>query len=186
MWLPESRAAARRFLHPLAALAIAASVAGCFQPLYADRSLTGGPGPLEAMAHVEVLPIPAPRGSALERIAVLLQNELKFGLTGGAGAAPPTHQLAIRLGGSRTAVVTTEARPEFESVALDANYTLTDIATKKPVLNASATARATLSVPGAQQRFARSRGQLDAERRAAQVIADQIRARLASYFMAGT
>jgi LPS-assembly lipoprotein len=94
--------------------------------------------------------------------------------------------LAIRLGGSRTAVVTTEARPEFESVALDANYTLTDIATKKPVLNASATARATLSVPGAQQRFARSRGQLDAERRAAQVIADQIRARLASYFMAGT
>ena len=39
---------------------------------------------------------------------------------------------------------------------------------------------------GQQQKFARSRAQRDAEDRAAKVIADQIRSRLASYLVAGT
>jgi LPS-assembly lipoprotein len=37
-----------------------------------------------------------------------------------------------------------------------------------------------------QQRFAHQRAQRDAEDRAAKVIAEQIRSRLASYFVAGT
>jgi LPS-assembly lipoprotein len=41
-------------------------------------------------------------------------------------------------------------------------------------------------VPGQEQRFARLRGLRDAESRAGQVIADNIRSRLASYFAAGT
>jgi len=41
-------------------------------------------------------------------------------------------------------------------------------------------------VPGQQQRFASSRARRDAEDRAAKVIADQIRSRLASYLVAGT
>jgi LPS-assembly lipoprotein len=40
--------------------------------------------------------------------------------------------------------------------------------------------------PGLAQRFARARGLRDAEDRAAQLIADNIRARLASFFVAGT
>jgi LPS-assembly lipoprotein len=41
-------------------------------------------------------------------------------------------------------------------------------------------------IPGAEQRFARIRGLRDAENRAAKQVADHIRNRLASYFVAGT
>ena len=41
-------------------------------------------------------------------------------------------------------------------------------------------------VPGAEQRFAKQRAQRDAEDRAVHVVAETIRNRLASYFVAGT
>jgi LPS-assembly lipoprotein len=44
----------------------------------------------------------------------------------------------------------------------------------------------TYNTPGQQQRFVRERGLRDAETRAAKEIAEQIRTRLASYFVAGT
>ena len=47
-------------------------------------------------------------------------------------------------------------------------------------------ARVSYDIPGQQQRFARIRGLRDAENRAAKVIADNIKSRLASYFVAGT
>ena len=46
-------------------------------------------------------------------------------------------------------------------------------------------ARVSYDNPGQQQRFANARGQRDAENRAAKVIADNIKSRLASYFIAG-
>jgi LPS-assembly lipoprotein len=46
--------------------------------------------------------------------------------------------------------------------------------------------RVSYDIPGQQQRFARLRGLRDAENRAAKVIADNIRSRLSSYFIAGT
>jgi len=53
-------------------------------------------------------------------------------------------------------------------------------------LNGTTFARVSSDIPGLQQRFARSRAQRDAEERAGRVIADQIRARLASHLVAGT
>ena len=47
-------------------------------------------------------------------------------------------------------------------------------------------ARVSYDIPGQEQRFARLRGLRDAENRAAKVIADNVRTRLASYFAAGT
>ena len=47
-------------------------------------------------------------------------------------------------------------------------------------------ARVSYDIPGQEQRFARLRGLRDAETRAAKVIAENIRTRLASYFAAGT
>jgi LPS-assembly lipoprotein len=41
-------------------------------------------------------------------------------------------------------------------------------------------------LPGEQQRFAGARALRDAENRAAQIIADNVKSRLASYFVAGT
>jgi LPS-assembly lipoprotein len=47
-------------------------------------------------------------------------------------------------------------------------------------------ARASYDIPGSEQRFARIRALRDTENRTATVVADQIKSRLASYFVAGT
>jgi LPS-assembly lipoprotein len=63
---------------------------------------------------------------------------------------------------------------------------LTEIATNRVVVSGTTTARASYDIPGQEQRFAGARGQLDAQERTAKVIADNITARLASFFVAGT
>jgi LPS-assembly lipoprotein len=171
-----------------AVVVLAAGVAGCFQPLYGDRSVTGGSALRDSLSAVDVAQIDAPRGTPLARIAVETRNELVFDLTGGGGAAPPTHKLTIRLVPSRQAIFVDSRtlRAEYENFALEANYTLTDLATGKTAVTGSALTRVTYSTPGQQQRFARERALRDAETRASKEIADQIRSRLASYFVAGT
>ena len=186
MWSREQNRTASFVCRIAGALALAVTLAACFQPLYGDRSAIGGPGVREALAGVEIVPIEAPKGSDLAPLAVLIRNELMFGVTGGSGGAPPTHRLVVRLAASRTPVVSTIGTYEFETVAIDASFTLTELATKKVVLNANSGARATFDMPGSQQRFARDRGLRDAQMRSAKVVADQVRARLASYFFAGT
>jgi LPS-assembly lipoprotein len=54
------------------------------------------------------------------------------------------------------------------------------------VITGNTFARVSYDIPGQAQRFARARGLRDAENRAAKLIADNIKARLASYFVAGT
>jgi len=78
------------------------------------------------------------------------------------------------------------ARPDVWNYRLNATYTLTDIATGKPVVTASTFSRVSYNIPGQEQRFAGARGLRDAEDRAAKVIAENIRSRLASYFVAGS
>ena len=68
----------------------------------------------------------------------------------------------------------------------DAIYTLRDLATGKVVFTSRTFSRVSYDTPGQQQRFVGNRALRDAENRAAKVIADQIHARLASYFVAGT
>ena len=77
-------------------------------------------------------------------------------------------------------------RPDTVDYALNANYTLIEVKTGKPVLTSQTFARVTYDIPGQAQRFARDRGLRDAENRASQLIADNIKARLASFFVAGT
>jgi LPS-assembly lipoprotein len=186
MWSPERRPRARRLLGPAAALALAGLLGGCFQPLYAERTLTGAPGMREVLRHVQVAQITAPPATPLARLAVEVRNELTFGLDEGAGTAgvKPTHRLVINLrtSGSSLIVDPDTARPEFEVISLDADFQLTDIGTGKQVLSASATARVSYDIPGQQQRLAALRGQRNSQSRAAVLIAQQIRARLASYF----
>ncbi len=76
-------------------------------------------------------------------------------------------------------------RPDIENYGIDATYSLVDLATGKVVLTGQTFARVSYDIPGQQQRFARARGLRDAENRAAKVIAEQIRSRLASFFVAG-
>jgi LPS-assembly lipoprotein len=61
-----------------------------------------------------------------------------------------------------------------------------EISTAKVVGSGKTFARVSYEFPGQAQRFARLRGLRDAETRAAKVIAENVRSRLASYFIAGT
>lgn len=169
-------------------LAIAVLAGGCFQPLYGDRSPTGGPGIRDALSAVEVLPIVAPSGTSLARVGVEVRNGLLFELTGGSAAAPPTHRLNIRLAAHGLSVIVdiNSSRPDMQNYGIDAVYSLTEIATNKVVIKGQTFSRVSFDIPGQQQRFAGARGLRDAENRAAKVIAENIKLRLASYFVAGT
>lgn len=89
---------------------------------------------------------------------------------------------------SRTSVIVdvTTGLPDVENYGITATYDLIDAKSGKVVVNSQAFARVSYDIPGQEQRFARARGLRDAENRAAKEIADNIRARLASYFVAGT
>jgi len=77
-------------------------------------------------------------------------------------------------------------RPDTQLSAVNVSYTLTEIATGKIVLNSSTFGRASFDIPGSAQRFAQQRAWLNAEDRAVGSIAENIRNRLASFFVAGT
>jgi len=185
MWLPDF---SLRALRPVFALMLASLTAACFQPLYGERAVGGGSALRDSLAAVDVVQIEAPKGSPLARIAVEARNELNFNLTGGSGGAPPTHRLVIRLVRTGTTIVLDPItlRNEFDNFGLDAYFTMTELASGKSVVTGSTTTRVTYNAPGQEQRFARARALRDAETRAAKMIADQIRSRLASYFVAGT
>jgi LPS-assembly lipoprotein len=172
----------------LAALALAGLTAGCFQPLYGNQSLVGKAGVGDKLDAVEVAPIQAPNGTRLSRVGVNVRNELMYQLTGGGAAAAPNYRLDIRLSSTNLQVIVdiNTARPDIQNYGIDASYTLTDITNGKKVVSGTTFSRVSYNIPGQQQRFAGDRGLRDAENRAAKVIAENIRSRLASYFTAGT
>jgi LPS-assembly lipoprotein len=184
--------AVRRLTRFLAAAALAAATGACFQPLYGQRTVVGGSALVDALAGVDVVPINAAQGTALARIAVETRNQLIFELTGGSGQALSTHKLTIRLVATRNSLIreVRTGRDEFENFGLEANYTLSRVAApgspETAVMTGTAITRVTYNIPGAEQRFARTRALRDAENQAAKQIAEQIRSRLASHFVAGT
>jgi LPS-assembly lipoprotein len=178
----------RRVLRAAAALAIAALAGGCFQPLYGEQSPMGGPVLRDQLSAVDIMQIEAPKGSDEARIAVEIRNALMFDFSGGGSAAPPTHRLKIAISSTRASIIVDvhTSRPDIENYGINASYSLTEIATAKVVVTGQTFARVSYDIPGQAQRFARLRGLRDAETRAAKVIADNVRSRLASYFIAGT
>jgi LPS-assembly lipoprotein len=181
---------ALRGLTPLAVvLALGLATAGCFQPLYGDHTLAAGDSVRDRMSAVEVVPIVAKNGTPEARLAVELRNALMYDLNGGAASAAPTHRLQITIGTGVTTVIVdvVSGRPATQIEVVNASFTLTEIATQKVVLNTTTFARASFDAPGGgEQRFARQRASRDAEDRAVATIAENIRNRLASYFVDGT
>lgn len=172
----------------VAVAALAALTAGCFQPMYGERSASGGSALREKLQGVEVPPLNLPNGSREARLGVEIRNNLMFSMYGSAVGAPPTHRLLMRLSTSRLSIIVdpTTARPDIENYGIDVVYELKDNATDRTVLTGTTFSRVSYDIPGQAQRFARSRGLRDAEDRAAKVIADNINQRLASFFVAGT
>ena len=158
------------------------------QPLYGERSLTGGPVLRDQLSAVDIVQIEAPKGSDEARLAVEIRNALLFDFSGGGSAAPPTHRLKIAISSTRAAIIVdvNTSRPDIENYGINATYLLTEIATAKVVVTGQTFSRVSYDIPGQAQRFARLRVLRDAETRAAKVIAENVRSRLASYFIAGT
>jgi LPS-assembly lipoprotein len=171
-----------------AVIALGALNAACFQPLYATRSVAGGAPLGTALAQVQIERIDAANGTPEARLAVEIQNALDFEMNGGGGLVSPTHRLKVRMTTQRQSLITdvTSGRVVAEITGIDAHFTLTELATGKAVMNGRTFARVSSDYPGQQQRFARVRARLDAEDRAAKVIAENVRTRVASFFVAGT
>jgi LPS-assembly lipoprotein len=168
-------------------MALAALNAACFQPLYASRTVSGTALGTQ-LAQVQIERIEAPNGSPESRLAVELQNQIDFELHGGGGLISPTHVLKVRMTTDRSSIMTDVAtgRVLAEITGIDASFTLTELATGKQVMSGRTFSRVSSDYPGQQQRFARARARLDAEDRAAKVVAEAVRTRVASFFVAGT
>jgi len=171
----------------LAVAALAALTAGCFQPMYAERT-DGTPGLREKLTGVELPPINKPNASREARVGVEIRNALAFKLYGTATGMPPTHRLDIRFTTSRSSLIVSAATglPTSETLGIDAQYNLIEVATGKSVMTGSTFSRVSYDMPGSYQRFSRTRAVRDAEDRAANEIAENITTRLASFFTAGT
>jgi LPS-assembly lipoprotein len=171
-------------------VAAAGLTAGCWQPLYGTHESVGGvPDSVHyRLAAVDIPTIKAPLGSPVERIAVNMRNALEFDLHGGGGPNAPTHRLVVNVGTTQWTVVIdpTTGRPTAQIDTVGAYYHLDEIATGKAVVTDSAFAHVDYDIPGQQQRFAKQRAQRNAEDLATQAVAESIRNRLASYFVAGT
>ena len=171
----------------LAVVFIAASLtAGCWQPLY--RATPNADGVQDKFAAIDIPLIAAPKGTPTERVAVALRNALQFDLHNGEHAFAPTYQLKIIITNVQfTAYLDpTTGRPNTQISSVNASYSLVELATGKTAVNDSTFAHVDYDIPGSQQRFASQRAQRDAEDHAVQVVAEAIRNRLASYFVAGT
>ena len=193
MWWLRPRGAWRkaRVLARLAlVLAAAGLTAGCFEPLYGAHPTPGGDSVHDKLASIVLAPTKPAKGTPQERVSVELNNALQFSLGGGAGlsASTATYRLDITSTPTEITVVIdpNTGRPETQIGRVVASYTLVEIATGKAVVRDSTIAEVDYDIPGPQQRFAKQRAQLDSQDRATNVVAEAIRNRLASYFVAGT
>src|SRR5471030_1848408 len=114
MWWPEPRLTVSRIAPLATALALAFLLGGCFEPLYGEKTLAGGPGLTQRLRTVGIEPIRAASGTPNARLAVELQNDLSYDFTGGAGQTGKTHQLSIVLNTQNQQVIVDilTARPE--------------------------------------------------------------------------
>jgi LPS-assembly lipoprotein len=170
----------------LAVAALAALTAGCFQPMYAEHA-DGTPGLREKLMGVDLPPVNKPNSSRDARLGVAIRNALAFKLYGNATGTSPTHRLEIRFTTGRSDLMTdaNTGLPTSENYSLDAQFNLVEIATNKSVMTGTTFSHLSYDIPGSYQRFSRERALRDAEDRACQEVAENIKTRLASFFFAG-
>ena len=179
MWSPNSTIS--KAWKGLAVLALAGALGGCFQPMYGQSTLFGAGAKLrDDLRQVEVIEIQG-------RLGQEIRNDLIFELTGGQGnpvGAPYKLAITITAGSQTPLVDVASGRATSEIVVLDVIYRVLDVSNDKIVLSEKALAR--ISIDRSQQRYAGMRAVRDAQNRAAKLVAEQIRSRLASYFLTRT
>ena len=171
-------------------LALGTLTGACFQPLYGNQTISAGDSVRDKLAAIEIANIPArstvrqtPGSRSSSRNALMYDFEWRR------DPISPTYRLQITSIDSAIQTVIVDVasgRPDTQVSAVNATFTLTEIATGKVVLSSSTFGRASFDIPGSAQRFAQQRAWLNAEDRATAMIADSIKNRLASFFVAGT
>lgn len=174
MSLLKPPARTRRALLGRGAIALALALGGCnVRPLY-GTTIGGG------TAHAELAAIEIDQADT--RVEQVLRNELVFLFQRGGEAAPVRYRLRTILNQSKSAVAVEELAdvPAAYILSMTASFLLIDADTEQTLLTGTSFANA--SYDFSNQRFANLRAARDAEDRAAKVIADDIRTRIASYF----
>ena len=171
-----------RTLRLVAAVTIAASVAGCFRPLYGPT--VAGPRLQEVFASIRVEPIAAPPGQ--ERVTHFLRSELVFDLDGSGQPTPKVYKLNVAVAErvSTPIVDAISGRAQSATLVANADYTLTTLDGTRTITSGKATASA--SYDRSIQRFANVRAARDAEMRVAKLLSEQIRTRLAGALVSGS
>jgi LPS-assembly lipoprotein len=159
-----------RGLSVLAALALAAGLAGCFQPLYGEAS---HPGLVEDLRAIEVAPIK-------DRIGHYLADNLITDLNGTGQTSTPKYKLTVTVStGTSTPTVSSLTNVATSATMVgEAKYTLNKVEGGAQVLTGVATANA--SYDRSQQRYNDMRAQRDAEIRLARALSSEISLRLAA------
>lgn len=164
-----------RIVVVLALAVLGGGVSGCgFQPLYGSGTTTAGGARLsEAMASVDVQPIPG-------RVGQTVRKELVFSNTGG-GYAPEqkyTLRIAIRERDIKQLVrIDGDARGQVYQ--LEASFKLVDSSNGQVLYEGKAISRAAYS--RFQEVFANVRARYDAENRAAHTVSESIKTQVAGF-----
>ena len=174
MWSLERTA--RRSVRLLAVVALAGSVSACLRPLYGPTA-TGEPLK-DVLAAIDVQRVATKPNR--EHIGHYLRSELVFDLDG-SGEPPPKRyklSLVVRDGLAAPIVDSVTGRAVSAILITDVDYTLTNFDGTQTITKGTASASA--SYERTAQRFADVRAARDAEIRAARLLADQIKVRLAA------
>jgi LPS-assembly lipoprotein len=157
------------------ALCLTASVAACgdsgFRPLYAPSA--SGALVTERIKEVDFAPIPG-------RVGQRVRNDLIFQSTGGGNPLPPQYRFEVVLQENVTStLVDIKGQVGGAVYSLQASFRLIDPKQKKVVFQGTSHARA--SFERFESIYSNVRAREDAENRAARVIADDLKTRLAAY-----
>ncbi|MDQ0392422.1 LPS assembly lipoprotein LptE [Labrys monachus] len=165
---------ARRTALLALALLPALMLGGCFRPMYATTEGAVAPGLSNKLASITI-------DQTDDRTTQIIRNKLSFYLTGGGEVPAPRYKLTLVASAfADTALVNSfTSTPEVDTATVTCDFTLRDAATGKVLFKAKGNARK--SYDRGLQRYAAVRAEKDAEAAAADVLADQIRTRLAIF-----
>ena len=156
---------------------------GGFRPLYGPTP--SGVAVQERLKELDVAAIPG-------RVGQVIRNELIFHASGGGELLPPTHRLeVVTTETAQTTLVTATGDAGGGAYLLQAKFKLIRIKDKKVVLEGTSFGRASFesfsntsttagNVPY-QFTYSNVRARLDAENRAARVVAEDLNTRVAIY-----
>lgn len=173
---PDRHPSRRTVLAGAGAVGLAILLAACsdVRPLYAP-DIASGVRPQSDLAAVKVV-------TPSSRAGMKIRNELIFGLNGGTDPDRAVYRLVIRLVEGSVPIGTEQYQklPAATMVQLNAGFQLIHTDTGHVAFQGTSFANA--SYDYSSQRFANARARLNAEDRAAGVIATDIRAKLTAWF----